>query len=660
MSTLNIPSKDLMHLKYRPDIDGLRAIAVLLVVGFHAFPGFFPGGFIGVDVFFVISGFLITKIIFESLEKDQFSFIDFYGRRIRRIFPALIVVMLACFLAGWIDLIPEELEQLGKHMLGGATFVSNLMLWGEAGYFDYSSESKPLLHLWSLGIEEQFYIFWPLILWLGFKYRFHFLWLIILLGIASFVFNIIGLDLNFHTAVFYNPFTRFWELLLGSGLAYLSWRPIKTPSFFKFCNSNIRSILGTFLLILSFVLIRKTNEFPGWWALLPTVGTVLILSANANNFINHFILSNRILVWFGVISFPLYLWHWPMIAYPFIMSSGVPPTKVRVIAVLSAVFLAWLTYKFVERPLRFGGRHQLKIRCLIITMALVGVLGLVTYLSQGFPQRMNSQFQAIAEQFKRIDAGTEECIKKYVGGGNSFCRITNIDLPPTAAILGDSHAGHFYWGLSDYIHSKGGNLINLGAGACPPFLGVTKIVHPKIDEIHCNYAQDGFKYILGDQSIKTVFLAFHHAEYFRNDIKISYADNKYSSSTNFSSVTDSLIEAINLLESKGKKVIILYDMPTINFDIKKCFAMRPYELGNKICPTEDDIFIRDFDRYNSLLDEVKSKTSVDIFYTHPFISGNFPITKNGLPAYFDSNHLTVIGSKFFVDKYDFDKYINPR
>ena len=141
MSITNPITKDLVHPKYRPDIDGLRAIAVLSVVGFHAFPGFFPGGFIGVDVFFVISGFLISKIIFESLEKDQFSFSGFYGRRIRRIFPALIVVLIACFIAGWIDLIPEEFEQLGKHMVGGATFVSNLMLWSEAGYFDFSSES---------------------------------------------------------------------------------------------------------------------------------------------------------------------------------------------------------------------------------------------------------------------------------------------------------------------------------------------------------------------------------------------------------------------------------------------------------------------------------------------------------------------------------------
>lgn len=653
MSITKPIAKDLVHPKYRPDIDGLRAIAVLSVVGFHAFPGFFPGGFIGVDVFFVISGFLISKIIFESLEKDQFSFSGFYGRRIRRIFPALIVVLLACFIAGWIDLIPEELEQLGKHMFGGATFVSNLMLWSEAGYFDFASESKPLLHLWSLGIEEQFYILWPVILWFSFKRRFHFLWLIIVLGIASFTLNIVSLDLHLRTAVFYNPLTRFWELLLGSGLAYASWKQVKLPSSVAFINANVRSIIGLVLLGLGFVLIKKGSEFPGWWALLPTLGAMFILSADVHTWINRTLFSNRILVWFGVISFPLYLWHWPLLVFPFILSDGVPPTRIRVIAVTLAIILAWLTYRLVEKPLRFGNHPQIKTRGLMIFMVLVGTLGLVTYLKQGFPKRMNPQFQAIAEQFKRIDAGTAECVKKYVGGGNSFCRIGNIELPPTAAILGDSHAGHFYWGLSDYYEKKGGNLINLGAGACPPFRGVTKIIHPSIDDLHCNFAQDGLNYILNAQNIHTVFLAFHHSEYFRNDIKINYADGIDASGGNFFHSTKALIETIKLLESKGKKVVILYDLPSINFDIKKCFAMRPIELRSKSCPIDSDIFIRDFEQYDLMLSEVKKNTSAQVFETHQFLQGNFPITKNGLPGYVDKNHLSVNGSKFFTDKYDY-------
>src|SRR5260370_40148903 len=162
---------NLTHPKYRPDIDGLRAVAVLLVVGFHAFPDWVKGGFIGVDIFFVISGFLISTIIFENLERNSFSFIAFYSRRIRRIFPALLVVLIAAFAIGRFTLLPDEYRQLGKHIAGGAGFVANFVLWNESGYFDRAAETKPLPHLWSLGIEEQFYIVFPLLLWLAWQRR---------------------------------------------------------------------------------------------------------------------------------------------------------------------------------------------------------------------------------------------------------------------------------------------------------------------------------------------------------------------------------------------------------------------------------------------------------------------------------------------------------
>jgi peptidoglycan/LPS O-acetylase OafA/YrhL len=163
------------HPKYRPDIDGLRAIAVLSVIGFHAFPEWIKGGFIGVDIFFVISGYLISTIIIENLKNDSFSFVDFYSRRIRRIFPALLLVLIASYAVGWFTLLAEEYAQLGKHIAAGAGFVSNLVLWNESGYFDAASDTKPLLHLWSLGVEEQFYVIWPLLMWITWKRKLNFL-----------------------------------------------------------------------------------------------------------------------------------------------------------------------------------------------------------------------------------------------------------------------------------------------------------------------------------------------------------------------------------------------------------------------------------------------------------------------------------------------------
>ena len=230
----------LSHPKYRPDIDGLRAVAVLSVVAFHAFPRWMPGGFIGVDIFFVISGFLISTIIFENLEKNTFNFIGFYARRIRRIFPALLIVLIFSYAFGWIALLADEYKQLGKHIAAGAGFVSNFVLWGESGYFDNSSDTKPLLHLWSLGIEEQFYIVWPFVLWLAWKKRFNLLTLGILVWLTSFYLNIQGVKKDV-VATFYSPQTRFWELFAGSILA---WCVLHNKNTFSNCALKMDGFLS--------------------------------------------------------------------------------------------------------------------------------------------------------------------------------------------------------------------------------------------------------------------------------------------------------------------------------------------------------------------------------------------------------------------------------
>lgn len=223
------------QLKYRRDIDGLRAVAVLAVVGFHAFPEWFKGGFIGVDVFFVISGYLITSIIFKDLEAGDFSFSDFYSRRIKRIFPALLVVLLTSFIFGWFALLADEFKQLGKHILAGASFLSNIVLWNESSYFDNSADTKPLLHLWSLGVEEQFYIFWPLIIYIAWKRKFSLIKTITLSIIVSFLLNIVTINQD-AVAAFYLPQTRFWELWAGSLIALIESHKANNcyPVFRKF------------------------------------------------------------------------------------------------------------------------------------------------------------------------------------------------------------------------------------------------------------------------------------------------------------------------------------------------------------------------------------------------------------------------------------------
>jgi peptidoglycan/LPS O-acetylase OafA/YrhL len=389
----------LSHPKYRPDIDGLRAIAVISVVVFHAFPDFIKGGFIGVDLFFVISGFLISTIIFENLQKNSFSFTTFYARRVKRIFPALFIVLLSCITFGWLVLLPEELNQLGKHVAGGAGFISNFVSWNEAGYFDNSGESKPLLHLWSLGIEEQFYLAWPLIVWALWKKNLNIFTITLLALILSFYFNAsqIGVDA---TGTFYSPLSRFWELLAGSLMAWtiLNPHPQLKDGFLKIdflvtkvlfrdrqvvtndgsVFTNLLSIVGSLLLIIGFMKIDKGAAFPGHWALLPVLGACFIVGSGANTWLNRTILSHRVLIWIGLISFPLYLWHWPLLTFASIIENGEPSATLRTIMVFLSVILAWLTTILIERPIRFTrSLERAKVTALCVLITLVGISGYI-------------------------------------------------------------------------------------------------------------------------------------------------------------------------------------------------------------------------------------------------------------------------------------------
>ncbi len=309
-------------LDYRPDIDGLRAVAVLAVVSFHAFPQLTPGGFVGVDVFFVISGFLISTIILKAHAQNTFSYARFYARRIRRIFPALMLMLAASLVFGWFALTPNEFAELGRHAAAGTLFVSNLALWREAGYFDHEAQLKPLLHLWSLGIEEQFYLIWPLFL-LRFRRATAALVAVVVLSFAANVWLVHSKP----DATFYMPFTRFWELASGALLAQLA---LMAPNgdalgglrrFAPFLGDSralrdALSVAGTLLVLAPVLRLSHTASFPGFWAALPVLGTVALIAAGQRAIINRRLLSAPPMVLIGLISYPLYLWHWPLLVDP--------------------------------------------------------------------------------------------------------------------------------------------------------------------------------------------------------------------------------------------------------------------------------------------------------------------------------------------------------
>ena len=643
----------LSHPKYRPDIDGLRAIAVLSVVGFHAFG--VMGGFSGVDIFFVLSGYLITTIIFESLEADRFSFKEFYSRRIRRIFPSLSIVLVVCIILGWILLFADEYELLGKHTVAGASFFSNLALFSESGYFDTSSDKKPLLHLWSLGVEEQYYIFWPLLVFLFWKYKSHLGFLVVSVLLLSFGLNVWLINID-PVATFYLPQTRFWELLVGSTLAYLmvfKRTHLNYPSWLL----NLMSILGVGLISAGIILLTSSMAFPGWWALLPTIGTALIIFAGPNTFISQKFLSNSVLVWFGLISFPLYLWHWPLLSFLKIVDDKSKWGKL--FAIFVSILLAWLSQRFIEKPLRFGRNGPQKAIGLIAAMLIIGFIGLLIYKFDGFPGRINDGAQG--EMVKKYRSQIEwpesnnhskECVEKF--GLDQYCLIGNNKSPPTVALIGDSHANHFYFGLRKNIESKGGNLILFGSGACLPFFGIDRGRHPIAGNVNC-YARThkAYEYVLDTDSIKTVFLSFVHTEFSRDDVQFIDRWEKINGNNNYRNSVDAFIRTIKLLENSGKQVVLIYDLPNLDGDPKQCFSQRPFISLKRKCELSTLKMVKDFDQYDKMIEEVKVSTNIQIFETHPFIAGNFPVDPQGNLTYRDSTHLSLSGSMFFADKFKF-------
>ena len=441
---------------YRAEIDGLRAVAVLSVIAYHAFPEFFPAGFIGVDIFFVISGYLISTIIFENLEKNSISFIDFYTRRIRRIFPALLVVLISCFVFGWFSLTPKEFSQLGKHIASGATFISNFSLWRESGYFDNSAETKPLLHLWSLGIEEQFYIIWPLLLWMVWKLRVNFLLAALLLCSVSFYQNISSISQD-PVATFYHPGTRFWELLIGSILAYLilySGERIKRLQSYGAWFSGF----GFIFIAISIAFLNKTSLFPGWWALLPTIGAAFIIFSSPKSLFNKTVLSNKLLIWFGLISFPLYLWHWPLLSLIRIIESQTPSINLRILAAALSILLASLTYYFVEKPIRFG--QHIKTMMLVVGMAVIGILGYFSSKYEGLEFRFN-------KPPLEIRSGEYVCKHNQQTTGKP-CEFGNLESKKIILIYGDSQSGHLTNALNETF-GKEYKLVLFTHGGC--FIG---------------------------------------------------------------------------------------------------------------------------------------------------------------------------------------------
>ena len=448
---------------YRPDIDGLRAVSILAVVWYHAFPLAIPGGFVGVDVFFVISGFLITRIIVGELATNSFSILGFYRRRLLRIFPALIVVLAATYAVGGLVLLPGDFKLLGGNIVGGAGFFANLVQLQGRDYFAPDASTNPLLHLWSLGIEEQFYILWPLLL-VVLKGRPFRAMAISAIAIASVAANLY-LVADHQAIAFYSPVTRAWELLAGAllvqsngdGAAYLH----KIPD-------DAKGAAGALLIVLAIGLLNSTSKYPGWGALMPVIGAALLLDARGS-MVNRRLLSHPAMVFIGLVSYPLYLWHWPVLSYLGILRGNDPTILEKVLAVAVAFILACGTYSFVERPIR---RRRNAVIGLALAMSVMGGIGLCTILTSGFGFRFPPEVTEIASLPAKANAGFRaDCfLESGEVSSQRRQRCIEIGAGPLIFVWGDSTAAALYPGLKQAQQHHSFRVAQFTAASCAPII----------------------------------------------------------------------------------------------------------------------------------------------------------------------------------------------
>jgi peptidoglycan/LPS O-acetylase OafA/YrhL len=477
-------------LDFRDDINGLRALAVLGVVIFHADRAWLPGGFAGVDIFFVISGFLISRIILSQCAAGRFSLMMFYARRAKRILPALLVAVSFVWIVGWFMAAPTQFREIGGGLLGNSYFTVNFWLMrlaGVGGYFGADATVKPLLHLWSLSIEEQFYLVWSVLLLAMFKFGRRLVLIVILsVFVASFAFSVALTPID-PIAAFYLPWTRGWELALGALIAYREVFWLEALPYPSRRIANIGAGVGIALMLGAYLFLNETRPFPGWLAAIPTAGCALVI-ANPHSLPGEVALGNRVAGFFGVVSYPLYLWHWPLFAFARIWPGVIPTTPVLLALAGAAVALAALTYRLIELPITapFRRRPFATALVLVALLALTGLVGRLTYDAKGFPSRFpplvdrifdyeanGAQSQPLFNCFYQRDEGRyalDEERKRAAGFFEAHhCAAVADPKKPTILIVGDSHAAHLFAGLQEVYGDKA-NLLTLSSVFCVPLV----------------------------------------------------------------------------------------------------------------------------------------------------------------------------------------------
>lgn len=637
-------------LAYRPEIDGLRALAVISVLFFHAEFTSWSGGFVGVDVFFVISGYLITSIIVDSDSGIRDFLKKFYEKRLRRLFPpAIPVVVFTCIMAYWI-FTPEMMVEFSKSLFSYLGFVSNWFFLSEAGYFSAPSQHKPLLHTWSLSVEEQFYFIFPLLFLVVLKYRKKCLPVLVLgVFILSFGYNAYLVQESFHDAAYFNSFGRFWEIMLGS---FLALSILKSPS--SFVLKNFAAGLGFCMILYAVFCYDKATLFPGFYALVPTVGAGLIILTGGDTLVGR-ILASRLFVFVGLTSYSLYLWHWPIFVFinAYFINAG---TMHYAIGIAISFFLSVVSLYTIEKPIRKKvvlptAKH---VYCFFVASCVALVpIGAVGLSTGGLPMRYQASELAILNNVVNrgfIEQDGVRCSRRAV---NEACVIGNRDAEPEWAILGDSHAETLTSMLGELMEEMGVAAYLYTYPGCP----FVKNIQRMDTGAKCFEFVDNVLDKLKTSTVKNVIIheysgAYIHGNGFDRtgsvELPLVFPIEPIGSHDQDVSQIEIVLERMKSthkeLLDQGLNVYYMMPVPEVGFHVPRV-AMQ-YVRNRKELPENDLSLYKE--RHRLLLEMIQGydeKNFISIPTHIPFCSGDTCVVGNeeGL-FYTDSNHLSEHGA----------------
>lgn len=635
-------------LSYRPEIDGLRAVAVVPVILFHAGLSVFSGGYVGVDVFFVISGYLITGILISELERGDFSIARFYERRARRILPALFFVILCCIPFAWMWMLPEELKDFSQSIVAVVFFASNILFWKEEGYFAPSAELKPLLHTWSLAVEEQYYLLFPVFLLLAWRFgRNRVFWMILATAAFSLLLSEWGWR-NRPTANFYLAPTRAWELLAGSMCAFHLNGRQRRPS-------DALSLLGLGMILLSIFLFDESTPFPSIYGLLPVGGTVLVIIFGSAGSIAARLLAMRGFVGIGLISYSAYLWHQPVFAFARIRSVVQPSPVLMVMLALFSLALAYLSWRFVERPFRKGASSVLPTRRAVFAYSAAAAaafvsLGLSGHWLNGLPQRKTPAGVSFADALNTSRLLPNYGLSVDCEGSFTMSSHCRTDDAPRAILWGDSYAMHLAPGIQSSPTQL--SFIQHTKSQCAPVMGIAaqNIMGSWRDCLEFN--DRVMDYIKGNKSAKYVLISSPFS-IINSDVQLHLRDGRTLVEGQYDIVLSQIMNLAKTVSNQGKQLIIVSPPPRNNLDIGQCLARATvFFKGTDLCNFRREDSLTEYSDKYRFLHELSAVAPVfwldDIICAdgacHASIDGSF--------VYRDAGHLSVEGARKIGQKFD--------